>query len=183
MWVGAMGGSGKLSSVSNDDIARWYTVDLLSMQEIADRVGVTRAAVSYRINQMNLTYRGGAVDRKCTSCGEIYLAQRKRVKNGATQFCSRRCYFEAISVHGVYSRAGQRAGRKASQAKAGEVVHHIDGDTLNNDPKNLVVFHSHSQHCAFHKSGAARWLKEKVEAKEVVLTVVTRWPKAGGVLI
>jgi hypothetical protein len=28
----------------------------------------------------------------------------------------------------------------------GEVVHHVDGDTANNDPSNLELFSSHSEH-------------------------------------
>lgn len=36
----------------------------------------------------------------------------------------------------------------------GEVVHHIDGDKHNNDPKNLMIFSSQAEHArwhAFHK--------------------------------
>ncbi len=38
--------------------------------------------------------------------------------------------------------------------KPGEVVHHIDGDKRNNDPKNLMVFGSQSEHAAFHAKNA-----------------------------
>lgn len=33
-----------------------------------------------------------------------------------------------------------------------EVVHHRDGDSLNNDPKNLFVFSSNSDHITFHRA-------------------------------
>ena len=37
--------------------------------------------------------------------------------------------------------------------KAGEVVHHLDGNKLNNDPANLVVLPSQSAHCKAHDFG------------------------------
>ena len=37
----------------------------------------------------------------------------------------------------------QKLGRKL---KTGEVVHHIDGNPLNNSPKNLKVYKNQSQH-------------------------------------
>lgn len=50
----------------------------------------------------------------------------------------------------------------------GEVVHHIDGDKLNNTPDNLVVFENQSTHRKAHaqleslsmslvKAGAIKW--------------------------
>lgn len=41
-----------------------------------------------------------------------------------------------------------KIGRKL---KCGEVVHHIDGDRRNNDPDNLMVFASQSEHLEWHK--------------------------------
>jgi len=41
----------------------------------------------------------------------------------------------------------------------GKIVHHIDGDKLNNDPRNLRVFSSQSTHNAFHgHTGSAKRL-------------------------
>lgn len=36
------------------------------------------------------------------------------------------------------------------ELKSGEVVHHIDGNKQNNDPKNLMVFGSQAEHAAWH---------------------------------
>ena len=33
----------------------------------------------------------------------------------------------------------------------GEVVHHVDGNKRNNDPKNLIVFPSQAEHARWHK--------------------------------
>ena len=37
--------------------------------------------------------------------------------------------------------------------KAGEIVHHKDGNILNNDPVNLEVLSSQSEHCRVHGFG------------------------------
>lgn len=40
--------------------------------------------------------------------------------------------------------------------KPGEVVHHLDGDKRNNDPANLVVLPSQSEHCKAHDFGKTK---------------------------
>jgi hypothetical protein len=42
--------------------------------------------------------------------------------------------------------------RKVAQARTGEIVHHIDGDPLNNDRSNLHVFTSPAAHATAHRS-------------------------------
>ena len=37
--------------------------------------------------------------------------------------------------------------------KKGEIVHHIDGDFRNNDPDNLLILPSQSEHCRIHGFG------------------------------
>lgn len=169
----------KLEDVPNEQIIAWYTVDLLTMQEIADRTGVTRQSVCARVRRMGalVAYRGGPVWRKCDNCGELYLARRKALRSGRARHCSMRCYHEHRSVFGKYSKKGQQMAREVCSARSGEVIHHINGNNYDNRPGNLIVFRSHAQHAGFHKSGAARWLLDQVEKKEIVLTTITVWPK------
>lgn len=46
--------------------------------------------------------------------------------------------------------AEQKLGRPL---RNGEIVHHIDGDRRNNDPDNLMVLPSQSDHCKIHGFG------------------------------
>jgi len=39
--------------------------------------------------------------------------------------------------------------------RVGEVVHHIDGDNSNNDPRNLMVFRDNAAHFMFHVNDRA----------------------------
>lgn len=39
----------------------------------------------------------------------------------------------------------------------GEVVHHIDGDYRNNNPENLMIFPSQTEHAAWHAEHDAEW--------------------------
>jgi hypothetical protein len=42
--------------------------------------------------------------------------------------------------------------RKVAKAQAGQIVHHIDGDPLNNARENLHVFNSPAEHARAHRS-------------------------------
>ena len=58
-------------------------------------------------------------------------------------------YTKTFGRHTHRIVAEQMLGRKLL---SGEVVHHIDEDKRNNDPKNLIVFASQSEHAAHHQT-------------------------------
>ena len=57
--------------------------------------------------------------------------------------------------------------------KPEEVVHHLDEDKFNNDPDNLIVFKTNSDHSAFHKGceavldGDVYWCPDKIVRKKL----------------
>lgn len=143
-----------------------YEVDLLTMQEIADRLGVTKQAIYHRLKKVGRSaFKATAIGRKCLKCGEPFVANRKRILAGRGKYCSVRCYQADVSMHGKLSRHGQREARRAVGAVLGrtlrseEVVHHIDGNSFNNEcPGNLMLFGSNAEHMSFHKGGSAKVL-------------------------
>ena len=59
-------------------------------------------------------------------------------------------------IHGRHEHrvvAEQMLGR---ELRPGEVVHHIDGNKRNNDPSNLHVFASQSEHASYHGKHQAK---------------------------
>lgn len=71
---------------------------------------------------------------------------------------SDRAHRQAFDAQGLRKPGAERSYRKQWQhrkvagAKPGEIVHHIDGDRLNNARENLHVFSSPSAHGAAHRS-------------------------------
>ena len=53
-------------------------------------------------------------------------------------------YRKSLGRHEHRVVAEQKLGRPL---RKGEIVHHIDGDYRNNDPDNLMVLPSQSEHC------------------------------------
>ena len=158
---------GNLQDASDEVVRRLYCKELLTYDEIGMRFGVTRQAVAARVKKIGIEYRGEPTEAICQGCGAKFMAQRKRVKLRKIKFCSTVCYHKSVSLFGAYSHNGQRTARKIMGAAEGEVVHHIDGDSYNNSPANLMVFPSNAAHILFHKSGAAKMLKEKTKAGDI----------------
>ena len=61
--------------------------------------------------------------------------------------------FEAKGLRDGSSRSRRQwEHRKIAEAQPGQIVHHIDGDPLNNAKENLHVFNSPSEHARAHRS-------------------------------
>lgn len=75
-----------------------------------------------------------------------------RLKRGAMQRDKGegKTYRKFLGRHEHRVVAEQKIGRPL---KKGEVVHHIDGNKRNNDPDNLMILDSQSEHCKIHGFG------------------------------
>jgi hypothetical protein len=159
-------------SVATEVLVRHYSVELLTMQAIADRYGMSKQAVWHRLKKIaRIEFKATHVPCICTACGESFTRNRARiVGRGGGKYCSTRCYMSSVSLYGSLSRQGQRSARESMEAALGrallsnEVVHHINGDHFDNRaPGNLMLFGSNAEHMSFHKSGRAKELKESYE--------------------
>lgn len=97
----------------------------------------------------------------CDWCGKSFWKKQSDIKRRKHNFCSWGCYLDYINME-LAGAANQRvcgevlyrylARRKVGHAlTTKEEVHHVDGNHLNNDEKNLMVV-SKSEHARIHAS-------------------------------
>jgi len=101
----------------------------------------------------------------CDQCGLMFYRRAgEQSKNGPESkvFCSASCYQKARKTtmqSSTYLKKGGRHEHRIIAEKLlrrplqrGEIVHHIDGNTHNNTPENLLVLPSQKDHARIHFS-------------------------------
>ena len=118
----------------------------------------------------------------CEWCGgKFERKQREHHPGRPFRFCSRECFHAAFRgerhpryhggcAHGAGYWRVKVDGRDVLEHRKifaealgrdllpGEVIHHIDGDRMNNDLGNLWLFPSHADHARYHATGESRGL-------------------------
>jgi len=128
----------------------------MTLQAIADKFGVTKVAVHNYLKRPRTRFNLPSVERPCSYCGTPgWYSQEQDPKNA---YCSTECYTLLLN-EGAYkeNRHGQRLGREVVENRygplpKGSVVHHVDGNDLNNAPENLVLFASQADHLKHHRN-------------------------------
>lgn len=133
--------------------------DLYSLQMIGDFFGVSRQAVMKYLRKHGIdTGSGGRVEVSCDYCGKVFKKPRAYVRARRKNYCSSGHYYAAIHNSDYFpNRQGQRVARRVVKwfypLGESDIVHHIDGDTTNNEIANLMVFRSNSDHMRWHRLG------------------------------
>ena len=149
----------KLAWLTKEELEDLYLVKHLTLQEIADKFGVTRAGVLKAINRNGIdTATAARFNITCRLCKTSFETTRKRWHSSLSNYCSQECYRVHRRKASSYkpSRQGQRNARKVMAEHIGrelypeEVVHHEDGDCKNNHVDNLILFISQAEHLRYH---------------------------------
>jgi hypothetical protein len=144
--------------INKEDLERKYLVEHLTMAQIGSELGKTRQAIWYLIRKYGIDVsKAERFDVRCDICSKVFSLTRKRFTKSIKHFCSRGCYKKYLhNPDYIGWRNGQRIGRYTLESslqrrlRPGEVVHHIDGNDMNNELGNLMLFSSPSEHLAFH---------------------------------
>jgi len=153
------------------EIVKAYTIDLVRMQELAEKHGRSRQGIwkvlrRNGVNPADYAY----IKMKCLNCGKHFERRRCKVRNAGKlahkkrNFCSVKCYYSYINREqgGEYksSRQGNRIANKVVRdyilennipPPYGYIVHHVDRNCHNNDITNLMTFKDHSDHMKYHR--------------------------------
>ena len=149
----------KITPDAHKDIIEAYTINLWSMQEIADILHVSRTAVHKFLKNKGVDTSKRKITVSCTVCREPIERTKKRVRKQKNHFCSTDCYSAFLDA-GKSSYIGNRHGQRMARRVVSEyfdlqpehVVHHEDRNTYNNIPQNLKVFANQGDHTRYHHS-------------------------------
>lgn len=132
-----------------------FNEKLYSLRMIANKLGVTPMGVKKFLNRNGIDTKKRKWVVRCDECGKEFLKHRCQIRENEENFCSRECYFvhrhnPTAIIHRQSMRQARRIVERFFDLKIGHVVHHVDGNDYNNNPKNLWVFENNSDHTKFH---------------------------------
>lgn len=131
--------------------------------------------------------RRTALKRECVQCGAEFSITPSQAAYRAGLYCSLECSHRANSGERHHLYKGGHVGvngyryiqnklehriiaERALNRSLGstEIVHHIDGDRLNNSLDNLMLFEGHDAHANYHagKAPAGMCLRQLEESKK-----------------
>jgi hypothetical protein len=160
----------KISSEAHKDIIEAYTIDLMSMQEIADTMHVSRTAIHKFLVKSGVDTSKHKITVSCTTCGNPITRTRKRVRTQRNHFCGRECYnsfLDAGKSTYTQNRHGQRIARSVVKQyfdiQPEHVVHHEDRNNFNNRLDNLMVFATAGDHIRYHHATRDKYVNRLIK--------------------
>lgn len=148
-------------TLSPQDVVALYTQSHLTMAEIGQLCGVSRAAVHKLLRKLEVPASASEhATAVCAYCGESFDMARKRWRSTMQRFCCAEHYYASLNKSYRPWRQGQRLARaivcQHFALTPDHVVHHRDGDNRNNDRANLLVYASQADHMAAHRGKKIR---------------------------
>ncbi len=147
----------KVDKTCHGDIIAAYTINLWSMQEIANLLHVSRNAVFKILKSHGVDTSKRTIEVSCTTCGNAIFRNRKRVRLQRNHFCSQDCYTSFLNAgksgYDEYRNSGRIAHAVVSKyfkLLPGHIVHHKDSNRYNNQIDNLMVFANQGDHIRYH---------------------------------
>ena len=141
-----------------EGVRKAYEDDLIPIKEIASWFHVSRTAIYKFLKKHGIDTSKRKFPVKCHWCEKEFDRTKGRLRSQKYHFCSVECYYNYIHEIGINykpNRHGQRIGRmKVSEhfeLEPGMVVHHEDGNNMNNEIDNLKVFANNGDHVRYHR--------------------------------
>lgn len=139
------------------DIVSRYVDGKMACSAIAGEIGLTRVRVWQILQAAGVDTSKRKYTVACSVCGKPLERTRARLRRARRPYCSAKCYQTHVASSTYQAnRQGQRVARSVAAAafdlKPENVVHHADGDCSNNNPGNLYVFATASDHHLYHRT-------------------------------
>ena len=147
----------RLTDKQRVDIIHAYEVGLIPMITLAKQYGVTRQAIYKLLNHAGVDTSKRKIPVSCQVCGTVIMRPKCQIRSSKHIFCGDECYHAWLKSRSSYkpNRQGQRIARAiVSQyfsLQKQHVVHHENGDNLDNRPENLRVFACQGDHIRYHR--------------------------------
>ena len=144
---------------SNKDwLEEKYILKEMSLREISKICKTDFKTIDYWVKKFGFK-KHLVGDRKGSKCNKW--------KGGTTKSYG----YKVVTINGRYFPEHRIVAATVMKRglRKGEVVHHIDINPLNNDPKNLYVFPSQKEHKAYHqalKYGYAKPIKSNLKNEQ-----------------
>jgi len=168
------------SQLDEAEIVERYSINLEPMISIAASMGLTRQAVWYRLQKRGVITTKGKMEVSCTLCGKVFMRTKGRVRKTKQPFCSERCYWSWLEKGNGNTFIDNRRGRSRARVLVskyfslgpGNIVHHEDRDSTNNELSNLRVFACNGDHVRYHRGFRVPILFDGSQAGDVLSPIV-----------